>query len=255
MLGYRSSSRLRRAITGRQHYVALLNMARHYPDFIGNLSRYLGGGGAYPYRIRVRTPIGTIAPLLSSHDDLLTVNEVFCRLDYQVPRDIRTVVDLGSNIGISALYFLTRNPEARCYLYEADVRNTPRLRANLQDFEARYHLVEKAVADRSGQFEFGIEATGRYGGIGIQGTETVTVDCVEINSVLEQVLQQRGSIDVLKLDIEGLEIATVAAIRAEYASRIRLIVAEARPDRVLLPEHFEQSQYGGICRLRNRKAS
>jgi len=44
--------------------------------------------------------------------------EIFCRLDYLAKTDIKVVVDIGSNIGISALYFLSRNKQAKCYLFE-----------------------------------------------------------------------------------------------------------------------------------------
>ena len=57
----------------------------------------------------MRTPAGVVAPTLHSSHDMFTVNEVFCREDYACGPGIRTVVDVGSNIGISALYFLTRD--------------------------------------------------------------------------------------------------------------------------------------------------
>lgn len=40
---------------------------------------------------------------------MMTFNEIFLRMDYFLPEDARTVLDLGSNKGISALYFLTRH--------------------------------------------------------------------------------------------------------------------------------------------------
>jgi hypothetical protein len=165
MLGARSPRRILAAAFQKQHYIALINMGRLYPRFLENLWRYLTGRGRYPYDIRVRTPVGTVGIRLYSHHDLLTVNEVFCRLDYHADASLRYVVDLGSNIGISALYFLTRNTEAKCVLYEPDPRNVERLRQNLRGLENRYTLVQAAVSDESGQVEFAVEPTGRYGAI------------------------------------------------------------------------------------------
>ena len=71
-----------------------------------------------------------------------TVNEVFCRQDYGADASIRAVVDVGSNIGISALYFLTRSPDCRAWLYEPVPRNVERLRGNLAGYEDRYALRE-----------------------------------------------------------------------------------------------------------------
>jgi hypothetical protein len=89
-------------------------MYRNYPDFTENLKRYLTARGEYPYSIRIKTPTGTIRPTLYTHDDILTVNEIFCREDYAADERVNVAVDVGSNIGISALYFLTRNHTSRC---------------------------------------------------------------------------------------------------------------------------------------------
>ncbi len=59
----------------------------------------------------------------------------------------RVVVDIGSNIGISALYFLTRNPACRCWLYEPVPRNVERLRANLRRLRGPLRAHGGAVAD------------------------------------------------------------------------------------------------------------
>ena len=114
MIGNRSTTQLLAAPFQRTHYVALFNMRRRYPRFSDNLVRYLTGKGKYPYDIQVRTPVGLVSMRLYSHHDLLTVNEVFCREDYFADESLRHVVDLGSNIGISAL--LLSHSQSRVYV-------------------------------------------------------------------------------------------------------------------------------------------
>src|SRR5262249_6695367 len=145
-------------------------------------------------------------------DDMRTVNEVFARSDYAASSAIRAVVDIGSNIGGSALYFLTRNRDVRCYLYEPDPRNTSRRQEHLATVEPRYKLEECAVSEIDGVVDFGIEPTGRYGGINAKRPETIRVRSREINSVLEEVLDYEAEIDILKLDTEGAEERTLKAI-------------------------------------------
>lgn len=250
MLGNRNLKQVVSAIVGKQHYIALFNMCRNYPDFWKNTLRYLTGRGHYPYEIEIKTPTGIIKPKLYSHEDLLTVNEIFCRYDYYAGSHIRTVVDVGSNIGLSALYFLTRNNLAKCYLYEPDTANTEKLIKNLSGFEDRYRLAEKAVSDETGTIEFGVEATGRYGGIGVNTGKQIRVECININEVLRNVLDKEDVIDILKIDTEGVEIKTVEAINVEYLQRIRRIYLEAQPQYKLHPDYFRQKQYGSICRLK-----
>jgi FkbM family methyltransferase len=164
---------------------------------------------------------------LFSRDDVLTLNEVFYREDYRAPNDIRAAVDFGANIGLSAVYFLTRNEFCRAYLFEPDPRNVERLRRNLAPFEGRYRLYEHAVADAEGEFDFGIEETGRYGGIGVQTAETIRVRGRDVNAVLDEVLEEADAVDVLKVDVEGLEARIVGAIRPDLLDRITTIYAEA----------------------------
>jgi FkbM family methyltransferase len=233
VLGGRSVSRVVKEIGSPRNYLALARIAGNCPDFLDVARRYLFGGGTYPYRCRVRTPLGLIRPTLYSHHDVWTVVEIFCREDYRAPASIRVVVDVGSNIGFSALYFLTRNSACRCYLYEPDPRNVSRLRENLFPYSDRWQLQEAAVGPEEGTVGFGREPTGRYGAVGLDTPDRIDVRCLEINGVLEDVLARESEIDLLKVDTEGLEESTVTAIRPEILDRIAMICFESeRPARL-----------------------
>lgn len=255
MIGNRSIKKILKAATLRQHYIALFNMGRLYPRFFENLWRYLTAKGSYPYQITVRTPVGPVSMQLYSHHDLLTVNEIFCRQDYFADASLRHVIDLGSNIGISALYFLTRNADSNCILYEPNPRNVERLQQNLRGYEGRYTLIQCAVSDQAGQLEFGVEPTGRYGGIGMKTGESIVVQCVHINDVLKEALQKASRIDVLKIDTEGVEIQTVNAISPEILPRISAIYLEAWPTGEMLPGVFDNRQYGGVRQLTRKRSA
>ena len=235
------------------HYAALWNSLTVYPRPAEVMTRYVFGSGTYPYTCMVRTPLGTQEILLGHADDLQTVTEVFCREDYGAPPDVASVVDIGSNIGVSALYFLTRNSHVRVHLFEPDLRNVARLRQNLAGFEARYELQEGAVADHDGDVDFGIEETGRYGGIGIGRTGTIRVHCRNVNAVLDEALADIDELDILKIDAEGVEEAIVGAIRPDLLGRIKLLYFEvAEPIAPLYDDLFEHSRRMQIERLQRR---
>ena len=227
MLGGRPLGVIARNAIRPANYRALVNMPRRYPDLVECARRYFRRSGDYPYRCAITTPEGTVTPTLWSWHDMLTVNEVFCREDYRAGTDTRVVVDIGSNIGISALYFLTRSPATRCFLYEPVPQNVERLRLNLSGFEDRYEVDQVAVADVEGERPFAIERTGRYGSLDREVTDPITVRVRHVNEVLEGVLSREPVIDVLKLDTEGAEVRTLEAIREELLPHIRTIYLEA----------------------------
>jgi FkbM family methyltransferase len=255
MLGGRPPAFVLRQLAQLENYRALPRMAStvvHPLDFAG---RYFLGRGKYPARCAVRTPAGVVAPAVFSHHDVITINEIFCRLDYRLPAGARTVVDIGSNIGISGLYFLTRSARVRCHLFEPDPRNIERLRENLAAYRDRLELTEAAVADRAGRLRFGREPTGRYGGVESGLADEIEVDCLHINDVLTSVLGVNGRVDMLKIDTEGLENRTVLAISPDLLPQIGVLCFETRAPVNPAPELFELHYATDTARLTNRLAS
>lgn len=257
-VGNRSKAAVLRAPLQRAHYRALAGMALRYPDFGANLKRFLFASGEYPYACRVRTPVGLVAPVLYTSHDISTVNEVFCRLDYRAGSELGVAVDVGANIGIASLYFLTRNTTSRVYAFEPDPKNVERLRRTLAAYPERYVLEEAAIGLEDGEVPFQTEPTGRYSHIGSDGDgDSIIVACREINAVLQSVLAREPAIDILKIDTEGSEADLVGAIRPDLLDRIRVIYYETNEPTPLhgdrFTHHFE-SQTNRLTR-RSRLAS
>jgi FkbM family methyltransferase len=251
-LGDRPLGFIARETVRPSNWVALARMPRRYTHPMEGARRYFTPRGTYPYRCEIRTPLGIVAPALHSHHDMITVNEIFCREDYAVGAEAEVVVDIGSNIGISALYFLTRSERTRLRLYEPVPRNAERLAENLSAFEGRWQLDRAAVADREGEEVFSIEPTGRYGGLGLGHAESITVRVRHIDEVLREALEEKGRIDVLKLDTEGVEARTLAAASPELLSRVRVIFAEDIGGEIEPPAGFGASRRASVLKLVNR---
>lgn len=252
MLGGRPTGVIARNALRPANYRALVNMPRRYVELRECVSRYFRRTGEYPYSAPIRTPAGVVRPTLWSWHDMLTVNEVFCREDYAVRADVRVVVDIGSNIGISALYFLTQSPAARCFLFEPVPGNVVRLKENLSAFEGRFSIDEVAVADTEGTLPFTTEPAGRYGGLDRKDGERIEVRVRHVNDVLGEVLGQVPFIDVLKLDTEGAEERTVRAIRPDLLSRIGTVYLETEEGSGLSLPEFEPRLRCETLRLTNR---
>ena len=232
-VGGRDISRILAAPLDRGHWRALAGMRRAYPRQVlpEVLRRYLAGGGAYPWSCPVRTPLGVVTPVLDARDDLLTINEVFARRDYPVPDDLRVAVDVGANIGLASLYFLSRNADARTYCVEPDPKNTARIARTLGAMAGRWSVDEVAVttASEPGEATFFAEPTGRYGGLDRfwkDPADAITVATRPLADILAGVLAREERIDVLKVDTEGAEAELVAAIPPAQLDRIDRIYYE-----------------------------
>jgi FkbM family methyltransferase len=248
-LGRREVGTVTKALSERRHYHAALNMVRLYKQPAQMFGRYLTSGGDYPFTTQVKTPSGWLDLRLFTPHDVLTVNEIFCREDYRAEPEDKIVVDFGSNIGISAAYFLSRGPNVQAYLFEPLPANIERLQTNLDRFKDRYTLEQVAVGPTDGEVEFDWEETGRYGGVGAATGQTITVQSRNSTTVLEEVVARHGQIDVLKIDIEGLEEAVVTAISPSLARHIHKIYIEWDFDESPLPETHTLVQYGHIAQL------
>lgn len=252
--GHRGLTGVLSALGQRRHYVAARNMLTVYRHPIDGFRRYLFGRGKYPVRLALNTPEGSSLPLtVYSYDDILTVNEVFCRLDYPAVALDEIIVDFGSNIGISAAYFLTHAPNSFLHLYEPLPWNIERLRRNLSGFEGRYAIHQCAVGESDGEAQFGWESTGRYGGIGLRTGNYLSVTCQDSNQILEDIIARYGRIDILKIDIETLERQVTERIPVWIARNIGRVYVECMfPSNPLERTHTHR-RYGNVSQFVNKK--
>lgn len=190
------------------------------------LRRYLSNSGEYPWQLAIRTPTGVIRPTLNDYHDLLTVNEVFCRQDYGPGRTVEVVVDIGANIGLAALFFLTRNRVCRVYCFEPDPANTAHLRQTLSGYEDRYNLIERVVTPEAAILVRFVPQ-GRYGHAARDGEDAAELPAIGIAAAMQHVLAHESAIDVVKIDTEGSELALVEALRSDAAMpKIAAVVYE-----------------------------
>ena len=243
------------ALFKKPFYVAFFNIIRFFEGPLEILIRYVFETGSYPAKFAVKTPLGLQKVSSFSHDDLITFVECFGKQDYVAPEDVSLVVDFGSNIGISALYFLTRNPNVKAYLFEPVPRNVERLKENLEGFETRYEIKEWAIGVKEGQADFASEKTGRYGGLIKDGPShlsqcpperRIEVEVHSANKVLREILSKHDSVDILKIDVEGFEAEILAHLEMDVLGRVNRIYAEMTT--VQKVSGFLSERYGGVTR-------
>jgi FkbM family methyltransferase len=210
------------------HVGGLLRGARVYRDPARALLRYASASGAYPWTAEVRTPTGPVRIPCRSWHDMVTVHEVYARGDYVVPglTPPRTILDLGGNIGVVSSWVLSAGPDARAHLVEPVPANLELMDVVLRPFDGRWTRDEAAVGTENGTADFGVEPTGRYGGLDVPTGQTIPVALKALGDIVEARLTEWGSIDLLKIDTEGAELPLLGALAPEHLRHVRSIALE-----------------------------
>jgi len=148
---------------------------------------------------------------LSDYSQLLLLEAIFIDGDYDAPLATapRTIVDLGSNIGVSILYFKLRFPDAHVIGVEPDPVAFELLRRNTARLE-HVTIRHAAVGAAEGSSTFwsapGAVASSLHRTHDAQ--QPVEVDVYRLQTLVEDV----PTIDLLKLVVEGSEFAALESI-------------------------------------------
>ena len=140
-------------------------------------------------------------------NEMLVFFEIFGQHVYDVPLafDPSVIVDLGSFIGLSPLFFTLRYPSAAVYCVEPDPGNFAALCRNTAPFPAVRRL-DCAVAGQRGQRQLYLSDTQSCGHSLYPGEvrgRSVRVACVTVNDLIDRF--DLPGIDILKFDVEGAE--------------------------------------------------
>ncbi len=114
------------------------------------------------------------------------------------------ILDVGSNVGLSAIYFSLKYPEAKIYAFEPNKKTFLKMKKNVCSFN-NIEVFNWAVADHDGQVEFFENEISISSSIikRSEGQEADLVDCYKLDSVLEKL--NIDKVDLLKFDVEGSE--------------------------------------------------
>jgi FkbM family methyltransferase len=167
--------------------------------FVPLRERLLGPGEA---TVRVRLGATELPWTVGPKSDYYVLHELFVRRIYDFDLgDVapRTILDLGAHVGASVVYFRERFPDARIVALEPDPGTFERLRRNVGALPG-VELRREAVATQDGPVSFFPHREGWLSSLNGAG-DGVTVT----GRTLAGLLAELGSVDLLKLDVEGVE--------------------------------------------------
>jgi hypothetical protein len=159
------------------------------------------------------------------------------------------IVDCGSNIGLSAIWFLQNYPGCELTCYEADSRIAKIAKANIQraGFSAD-HVVNAAVWTEDGKIGFSSSGDDK-GSVSRESEQSV--DCIDLSRAIPE---ETG---LLKMDIEGAEFPVLKKLFQSGAiNRVKRIAVELHDVDEHLVEFAELlecfNKSGFIVRFRGR---
>jgi FkbM family methyltransferase len=158
------------------------------------------------------------------------------------------ILDCGANIGLASLFYKRRYPSARVTAFEADPAIAALLAHNLRaNSAADVDVVAAAVWTETGAISF--RADGADAGTIVAGESSRegAAPLVPAIRLADRLASER--IDLLKLDIEGAEVAVLADCAGvlENVSAILLEVHEFNPGRRRSPELLQLLERSGFA--------
>lgn len=173
----------------------------------------------------LRLPNAPHPTALRTHaGDLGILYELFWQRAYDLPQlrggAFRTIVDVGANVGLAALFFLEQSPGARLVCVEPEPANFRLLQRNLRGTPAV--AVHAALAAADGTVKIDSSPLGYNAKVSAE-TGTTEVTAVAMPTLLHS--QGLAWVDLLKIDIEDYE-REVFARPAAWLAQVGLLLIE-----------------------------
>lgn len=177
--------------------------------------------------------------------------------------DIRTIVDCGANIGLTSMYLLDHYPSARVLAIEPDPANAAICRRNLSPYGSRASVRTTGVWPTGSWENPALLCLERNRGD--RRDWAVTVREARANEShdstgvsFQAICDLVGTIDLLKIDIEGTEALIFSHECYSWLSRVKNIAIELHDDRcreafsaAIAPFTFESSHSRESVYLKN----
>jgi FkbM family methyltransferase len=144
--------------------------------------------------------------LRGNTSDIDTFVQVIYEQSYNISLEFEPfmIIDLGSNIGLTTLYFKNRFPQAKVLALEPETENFKLLKKNTQ-FYSDIDCFNLAIWNKSTYLSVENIGLDNWGFI-VSETDTDTNNCVTSITMSELINKNNiKCIDILKIDIEGSE--------------------------------------------------
>lgn len=181
----------------------------------------------YQVGLRLKTSDFAVYSQIFIQNEYRLIVEFFKRFQ---PNNIR-MIDLGGNIGLASLHFLSHFPDTKITLLEPNKENIEMCKINLASFpnvellhNAIYKKEVRLYEDYS--FRLGMHSSFRYTE---DKNNNPSIDALDISSLI----LKNKIVDFLKIDIEGAEKEIFETDVQSWLPKVKIIAVEIHDDIVL----------------------
>ncbi len=213
----------------------LITSVKNWPVYFLNRFGYMEGRKEVRFKLwNGMTVVGRPFSI-----DRAVINEEILDRCYE-PNDVgipfdwsscKTIIDIGSHIGVFSMYAAAKAKHARIWAFEPEHSNAETLRRNIEanHLEGRMQAIESAVGATDGTVTFHVSfEKSASGGHSVYDYtnhgKAVTVPAISFSAWLER--ENIGPIDFLKVDCEGAEYEIFYGLTHDQMKRIRFIAME-----------------------------
>lgn len=154
--------------------------------------------------------------------DMKVFVEIFVFEEYNIDLKIKPkiIIDAGSNIGLSSIYFAHKYPNAKVLAIEPDPDNFKQLIKNTLKYD-RIETLEGAIWNKTGNLD--ITGTDAWNFI-VQPDNNGEIRGYTLDYIMEKF--KIDTIDLLKIDIEGSEAALFESGYTNWLNKTKVMIIE-----------------------------
>ena len=186
----------------------------------------------FPQIVVITLPEFGKVPIRTNGYDFGLLEQIFVRRDYRldlkgvVPDNIKTILDLGANVGMAAVYLHKQFPGAQIACVEPSPANTELLKKAFTLNGISGQVFEAAIGAEDGTIDLYLSDQPDCNSVfpSAGSANTVQVRKVSVPSLMKQMGWDH--IDLLKLDVEGAE-KYIFEKNNSWLRQVRVITGES----------------------------
>jgi FkbM family methyltransferase len=160
------------------------------------------------YRIRLRGRGKAFFFYPTDGSDVGVLREIFIKNEYAISGlNPQNILDIGSNVGVSVIFFKLVYPGANIYAFEPDPIVFGKLKRNTEQF-TNIHLYNYAISDINGALDFYVYPESSMSSSLYRRSDKqkkIKVISKKLSDIVNEINLKK--VDLLKFDVEGAEFA------------------------------------------------